>query len=84
LQTDYIYNPNNPDVPAEYIVQPTSYENYPETIIYGIQPEEIRRKSTYTRLAWLVFQVEEVNGTPGGSLTRKKRRANKKKSRKHK
>jgi hypothetical protein len=87
LQTDYIYNKNNPDVPADYIVQPTNYENYPETVNYDIQSkqsEKIRRKSTYTPLAWLVFQVEEVNGTPGGSLTRKKRRANKKKSRKHK
>lgn len=85
IQTEYLYNPDNPDVPDEYIVHPSRIdESYPESVIYALQPIEVRRKSTDQRIAWIVFEVEH-SGTPGGgSSTRKKRRTNKKKSRKHK
>lgn len=85
IQTEYLYNPDNPDVPDEYIVHPSRIdERYPESVVYALQPIEVRRKSTYQRIAWIVFELEH-RGTPGGSSsTHKKRRTNKKKSRKHK
>jgi len=75
IQTDYLYNPYNPDVPEEYIVQPSKInEQYPESVVYALQPIEVRKKSTYQRIAWIVFEVERKLG--GGSSTRKKRRTN--------
>jgi len=84
-ETDYFYNPHNPYVPDNYIVNQVLIDNQSRKyIVYDLEPINVRRKSTYQRIAWLVFRVEKVNGTPGGSLTRKKQHNNKQKSRKHK
>lgn len=84
-QTDYLYNPDNPDVPDNYIVKPSRIdEQYIEGRIFRLQPISIRGKSTYQRIAWIVFQVEEVRGVSKGGSTRKKQRNNKSKSHKYK
>lgn len=84
-QVDYLYNRDNPDVPDNYIVKPFRIdEKYIERVVYKLQPISIRGKSTYQRVAWIVFQVEEVRGASKGGSTRKKQHNHKRKSHKYK
>lgn len=91
IQADYFYNEANPNVPIDYILHPHRRpgDQTIEHILYAVQPREVRQKSTYTRIAWVIIEVEKVHEArkvreawkEGGS-TRKKRRIKRRKSHK--